>query len=92
MKKLILIHRVHILDNIVPDLLERDRINERMVLDNDLCLGWTKIKMQSARPALNGRNDGLRTGIRVDVIPIERGRSLLSAIHGARYPKGETVL
>lgn len=62
-EELILIHRVHVLDDIVPDLFERDRINERMVLDNDLCLCRAKIKMQSAGHSLDRRNDSLRTGI-----------------------------
>lgn len=80
-EELILIYVIHVLDNVVPDILERNYIDERVVLGNYLCLGRTKIKVQPARSSLNRLDDRLGAGVRLDVSPIEGGDGLFSTKH-----------
>lgn len=84
-KKLILVDVVHVLDDVVPDILKGDYINERVMVYNDLLPRWPQVKMHCARHTLDRCDDSLRARICLCIVPIKGRDSVVRAVHGARY-------
>lgn len=71
MEELILIHFVHLLDDVVPDILEGNHIDEWMVINNNLLSRRAEIEMQGPGSTLDRCDDSFRIGIRIRVSPVE---------------------
>jgi hypothetical protein len=84
-KELILVNIVHVLDDVISDILKGDHINERVMVYNDLLPRWPQVKMHCARHALDRCDDSLRVRICLRVVPIKGRDSVFRAVHGTRY-------
>lgn len=71
MEELILIHVIHLLDDVVPDILEGNHIDKRMVINNNLLSCRAEIEMQGAGSTLDRCDDSFRIRIRIRVCPVE---------------------